>query len=132
MCLHIKAPLAIINPLSPPPLHPQLPRRCQLWGAALPLNSLQVPCILDPIGRVGVCGDWLLGASMQSAVLSGMALADQLAALRGKHAADAEQVAMGLRTPFVQLRNSDIGDFPTSADIQSEADVANSAAAVVA
>lgn len=36
--------------------------RVQLWGAALPLNSPKVPCILDPAARVGVCGDWLTGA----------------------------------------------------------------------
>lgn len=35
--------------------------RVQLWGAALPLNSPKVPCILDPAARVGVCGDWLTG-----------------------------------------------------------------------
>ena len=29
-------------------------RRVQLWGAALPLNSPRVPCILDPVARVGV------------------------------------------------------------------------------
>jgi len=42
--------------------------RCQLWGAALPLNSPRVECIWDPQSHVGVAGDWLLGAGMQVGV----------------------------------------------------------------
>lgn len=59
-----------------------------------------------------MCGDWLLGAGMQSAYLSGLALADQIAALRGKDAAAAADLAMGLRTPFEPLTDSEIGEFP--------------------
>jgi hypothetical protein len=41
--------------------------RVQLWGAALPQNSPGVPCIWDPQGRAGVCGDWVAGGgSMQA------------------------------------------------------------------
>lgn len=41
--------------------------RVQLWGAALPINSPGVPCIWDPQGRAGVCGDWVhSGGSMQA------------------------------------------------------------------
>ena len=51
----------------------QLPRalftRAQLWGAALPLNTPNVDFILDPHSRVGVCGDWLGGSSLQVGVL---------------------------------------------------------------
>ncbi|XP_020520240.1 uncharacterized protein LOC18429487 isoform X2 [Amborella trichopoda] len=49
--------------------------RLQLWGAALPTNSPGIPCIFDPQGRAGICGDWLLGSSLEAAALSGMALA---------------------------------------------------------
>ena len=91
--------------------------RVQLWGAALPLNSPKVPCVLDPAARVGVCGDWLTGASLQSAWLSGMALADRLAALRGKQPQEAQQLAVGLQDPFVPLSEAtasaaEIGEFP--------------------
>lgn len=92
--------------------------RVQLWGAALPLNSPKVPCILDPAARVGVCGDWLTGASIQSAWLSGQALANRLAALRGRGLAEAAELAIGLQEPFVPLAEAtagaaaEIGEFP--------------------
>ncbi|MQL77539.1 hypothetical protein Taro_009966 [Colocasia esculenta] len=50
--------------------------RVQLWGAALPTNTPNVPCIFDPHGRAGICGDWLLGSSVEAAVLSGISLAE--------------------------------------------------------
>ena len=79
-----------VNP-APPPCRPPAAARAQLWGAALPLNGPGAPCILDPVARVGVCGDWLAdggveggtggGASLQAAALSGLALAERLARL---------------------------------------------------
>nr|CAD1841745.1 unnamed protein product [Ananas comosus var. bracteatus] len=53
--------------------------RVQLWGAALPTNTPGVPCIFDPHGRAGICGDWLLGSSVEAAALSGMSLANHMA-----------------------------------------------------
>ncbi|KAJ4969366.1 hypothetical protein NE237_016067 [Protea cynaroides] len=53
--------------------------RVQLWGAALPMNTPGIPCIFDPQGRAGICGDWLLGSSLEAAALSGMALANHIA-----------------------------------------------------
>lgn len=47
-------------------------------GAALPTNTPGIPCIFDPHGRAGICGDWLLGSSLESAALSGMALANHV------------------------------------------------------
>jgi predicted NAD/FAD-dependent oxidoreductase len=47
-------------------------------GAALPTNTPGIPCIFDPQGRAGICGDWLLGSSLESAALSGMALANHV------------------------------------------------------
>ncbi|KZV39944.1 hypothetical protein F511_11324 [Dorcoceras hygrometricum] len=55
--------------------------RLQLWGAALPTNSPGVPCIFDPHGRAGICGDWLLGSSIEAAALSGMAMANHASLL---------------------------------------------------
>jgi hypothetical protein len=83
----------------------------------LPLNSPKVPCILDPAARVGVCGDWLTGASLQSAWLSGRDLADRLAALKGKTPEQAQQLAVGLQEQFVPLAEAtssaaEIGEFP--------------------
>jgi len=107
-----------------PPL--AAPARVQLWGAALPLNSPGVPAILDPAARVGVCGDWLLGAGVQAAAASGLALARRLAALRGVPmercvaALEGEEeegedgLAAGLRAPFAPLgaRTGPCGEFP--------------------
>lgn len=66
-----------------------------------------------------VCGVLCLrtGASIQSAWLSGMALADRLAALRGKSLEQAQQLAIGLQDPFVPLAEAtasaaEIGEFP--------------------
>jgi len=94
----------------PPPLF----FRCQLWGAALPLNSPGVECILDTASRVGVCGDWLLGGSMQAAAVSGIALADRIASMRGRGAAEAAELAIGLDAPFKPLGAgaTAIGEFP--------------------
>lgn len=47
-------------------------------GAALPTNTPSIPCIFDPHGRAGICGDWLLGSSLECAALSGMALANHV------------------------------------------------------
>jgi len=114
------------SPLPLPPL--AAPPRVQLWGAALPLNSPGVPALLDPASRVGVCGDWLLGAGVQSAAASGLALARRVAALRGVPAdrcaaalEDAEgaegSLALGLRAPFAPLapRTGACGEFPPAA-----------------
>lgn len=53
-------------------------RTCR--GAALPTNTPGIPCIFDPHGRAGICGDWLLGSNLESAALSGMALANHVSA----------------------------------------------------
>ncbi|GIL48091.1 hypothetical protein Vafri_4787 [Volvox africanus] len=87
--------------------------RVQLWGAALPLNTPGLPYILDPDSRVGVCGDWLMGGSLQAAAVSGISLARKIAGLRGK--SGPEQLApfrLGLNTQFTPLRTTDIGEFP--------------------
>ncbi|KAL9250384.1 hypothetical protein AKJ16_DCAP02834 [Drosera capensis] len=53
-------------------------RRRGKWGAALPTNSPGIPCIFDSQGRAGICGDWLLGSSLEAAAISGIAMADHV------------------------------------------------------
>uniref|UniRef100_A0A7N0U5T7 FAD/NAD(P)-binding oxidoreductase family protein n=1 Tax=Kalanchoe fedtschenkoi TaxID=63787 RepID=A0A7N0U5T7_KALFE len=86
--------------------------RVQLWGAALPTNTPGIPCIFDPFGRAGICGDWLLGSSIESAALSGIALGDQIADYfqNGKDCPD--EFAIGLEKEFQPLEGHDIGQFP--------------------
>ncbi|CAI9102684.1 OLC1v1000986C1 [Oldenlandia corymbosa var. corymbosa] len=94
--------------------------RLQLWGAALPTNSPNVPCIFDPHGRAGICGDWLLGSSMEAAALSGMALADQIADYFQNGWMRPDEFAVGLGSEFQPLKGHDIGQFP---GLQSEEQV---------
>lgn len=42
------------------------------------MNTPGVSCIFDPLGRAGICGDWLTGSSIEAAVLSGMSLANHV------------------------------------------------------
>ncbi|KAM6577050.1 hypothetical protein CsatB_028887 [Cannabis sativa] len=85
--------------------------RLQLWGAALPTNTPGIPCIFDPYGRAGICGDWLLGSSMESAALSGMALANHIADYF-QNPGVPDEFAVGLHTEFQPLEGHDIGQFP--------------------
>jgi predicted NAD/FAD-dependent oxidoreductase len=84
--------------------------RTQLWGAALPTNTPRVPCIFDGAARVGMCGDWLLGADMQCAALSGQATADAIAAACAASAAGAGSLAhlsAGLTARFSPVGGSE-------------------------
>ncbi|PRW18398.1 hypothetical protein C2E21_9262 [Chlorella sorokiniana] len=94
-------------------LPPVVFTKTQLWGAALPLNSPRVPCIWDPVGRAGVCGDWVAdGGSMQAAALSGKAMAEWIAASRGRRPTDVADLALGLSTPLKPAAGEAIGQFP--------------------
>lgn len=85
---------------------------------ALPLNSPRVECILDARSRVGVAGDWVMGSSMEAAAVSGVALAQRLAALRGVPVPQQEGSShdLGLRDAFFALSGDssshEIGGFP--------------------
>eukprot|EP00897_Mesotaenium_endlicherianum_P003972 jgi/Mesen1/3602/ME000020S03132 len=97
-------------------------------GAALPLNAPGVDCIFDPIGRVGICGDWLLAPCVEGAVLSGMAMAKHIAKFRDECDENPEDFAVGLDTKFAKVTSHDIGAFPTgsgscSREVASEAEV---------
>ncbi|KAG6700628.1 hypothetical protein I3842_08G121300 [Carya illinoinensis] len=86
--------------------------RVQLWGAALPTNTPGIPCIFDPQGRAGICGDWLLGSSLESAALSGMSLANHIADYFQSGGAHPEEFAVGLQNEFQPLEGHDVGQFP--------------------
>uniref|UniRef100_A0ACD5XLW2 Uncharacterized protein n=1 Tax=Avena sativa TaxID=4498 RepID=A0ACD5XLW2_AVESA len=92
----------------------QLPfyTRVQLWGAALPMNTPGVPCIFDPQGRAGICGDWLTGSSIEAAVLSGMSLGDHVADYFTSHGERPEEFAIGLDDSLNRVEGHDIGQFP--------------------
>jgi hypothetical protein len=102
-------------PPTPAPASTPRHRRTQLWGAALPLNSPGVECIFDPSSRVGVCGDWLMGSSMQAAAVSGIALAQRIVAARDAPVQEHAGLAIGLDRDFGQLRAVEaIGQFPAA------------------
>ncbi|KAK9919521.1 hypothetical protein M0R45_028112 [Rubus argutus] len=86
--------------------------RLQLWGAALPTNTPGIPCIFDPHGRAGICGDWLLGSNLESAAISGMALANHIADYFQSGGDHPEEFAVGLRNGFEPIKGHDIGQFP--------------------
>jgi hypothetical protein len=101
--------------LPPGSLPPATFTQTQLWGAALPINTPRVPCIWDPVGRVGVCGDWVAGGgSMQAAALSGRAMAQRIDAIRGRGPNDIADLAQGLTTPFKAVQGQEIGQFPAA------------------
>ncbi|XP_074571391.1 uncharacterized protein LOC141827942 [Curcuma longa] len=86
--------------------------RVQLWGAALPTNTPAVACIFDPRGRAGICGDWLLGSSVEAAALSGMALAHHMADYFKSGGTQSDEFAIGLNSTFQAIAGQDIGQFP--------------------
>ncbi|CAM8932070.1 unnamed protein product [Rhodiola kirilowii] len=86
--------------------------KVQLWGAALPTNTPGIPCIFDPYGRAGICGDWLLGSSIESAALSGIALGDQIADYFQSGTDSPDKFSVGLEKEFQPLKGHDIGQFP--------------------
>ncbi|XP_074311430.1 uncharacterized protein LOC141647217 [Silene latifolia] len=86
--------------------------RVQLWGAALPTNTPAVPCIFDPQGRAGICGDWLLGSSLEAAALSGIAMANQISDFLQSGGTRPDEFAVGLQDEFQQIQGYDIGQFP--------------------
>ncbi|ESR37242.1 hypothetical protein CICLE_v10029972mg [Citrus x clementina] len=78
-----------------------------------------IPCIFDPHGRAGTCGDWLLGSSVESAALSGMALANHIADYLGSGVCP-EEFAVSLHKDFQSLEGHDIGQFPGLESMEKE------------
>lgn len=48
------------------------------WLYSLPANPLGLPCYFDKANLLGACGDWLTGARVEDAFLSGHTLGNQL------------------------------------------------------
>ncbi|MFS7969645.1 putative FAD/NAD(P)-binding domain superfamily [Helianthus anomalus] len=86
--------------------------RVQLWGAALPTNTPDIPCIFDPLGRTGICGDWLLGSSLEAAAISGLSLGNHIADFLKSGGSRPDEFAVGLHEDFHPLQGHDIGQFP--------------------
>ncbi|MEO0820580.1 MAG: FAD-dependent oxidoreductase [Pseudomonadota bacterium] len=57
------------------PLPPERYRAGHRWRYALTARPAGQPCLWDPALRLGLCGDWCLGDTVEHAVLSGRALA---------------------------------------------------------
>jgi hypothetical protein len=57
-------------------------RHARLWKTALPVAPLCDGCLYDESLRVGACGDWCMGARVEGAYLSGLAMAERL---NGRH-----------------------------------------------
>lgn len=75
---------------------PQTPTmaRAQRWAFARVTRPLGEACLWDEGLRLAVCGDWCLGADVESAFLSGCAAGGRIAALPGD---DAPEVEASLR-----------------------------------
>ncbi|KAJ1385121.1 hypothetical protein SESBI_41906 [Sesbania bispinosa] len=104
----VEAALGLSKGSLPKPFYTRL----QLWGAALPTNTPGIPCIFDPLGRAGICGDWLLGSNVEAAVLSGISLANHIADYFQSPGTDPGEFAVGLNHEFQPLEGHDIGQFP--------------------
>ncbi len=101
-------------------LPPIVYSKAQLWGAALPINTPNVGCIWDTAGRVGVAGDWVNGGgSMEAAALSGLAMAECIAAEALQNGGGVGVGGggggknLGLDAVFERVKGEDIGVFPS-------------------
>ncbi|XP_065854401.1 uncharacterized protein [Euphorbia lathyris] len=103
----VEAALGVAKGSIQPPCY----TRVQLWGAALPRNTSGIPCIFDPKGRAGICGDWLLGSNVESAALSGMALGSHIADYIESGGNRQEEFAVGLEKEMLPVQGHDIGQF---------------------
>jgi len=95
--------------------------RTQLWGAALPTNSPRTPCLFDGAARAGMCGDWLLGSTIEAAALSGMAMAQRISDAVAAGGDDLSGLSCGLDAPLTPLLMHDIGttDLPARREYTS-------------
>ncbi len=55
--------------------------RARLWAQAQVIRPAGRDCVWDPVLRLGACGDWCLGPRVEAAFLSGLAMAERVAAL---------------------------------------------------
>lgn len=74
----IAALLPVVTRLGGHPLPPVTFTAAHRWRFARTARPLGRPCLYDPALGIGACGDWCLGASIESAYLSGIALAERI------------------------------------------------------
>ena len=91
-------------------LPPVCYRRVQLWGAAVPLNTLQVEshCVFDANRQVGVCGDWLSNSCLEGAAISGISVAEKIKS----HSEGQLTASSSMKALFKESPGSAIGNFP--------------------
>jgi len=85
-------------------------QKLQLWGAAVPINTLSgdQECVFDGQRQIGICSDWLTSPCVQGAAVSGLALAESI----GRHA-QGDTTSTNLHPRFkVERLDSPIGAFP--------------------
>jgi predicted NAD/FAD-dependent oxidoreductase len=68
---------AFFDALAAPPSTPTQ-TSTHRWRYALPAEPLPQGCLWDEEQRIGVCGDWCHGPRIESAFLSGLALAERI------------------------------------------------------
>ncbi|XP_060083453.1 renalase-like [Ylistrum balloti] len=95
----------------PPPRYTKV----QLWGAAVPLNTLYTKeeCVFDGQHNVGICGDWLVSPCIQGAAVSGLRLAEFIQ----NHSSGTDRTGTNLQPEFTAVDGPVIGSFPTDSSI---------------
>lgn len=74
----IAALLPEVSRIAARPMPPITYAAAHRWRFARTAKPLRKPCLFDPALGLGVCGDWCLGARLESAFLSGAALAERI------------------------------------------------------
>ncbi|KAK8969125.1 hypothetical protein KSP40_PGU013309 [Platanthera guangdongensis] len=75
--------------------------------------------MFDPCGRAGICGDRMLGSSMEDAALSGMSLGNHMADYFQCGRGQQEEFSVGLHDSFGAVSGHDIVHFPDLDFIES-------------
>jgi predicted NAD/FAD-dependent oxidoreductase len=70
--------LAALSALTGKVLPPLIGAEAHRWRYALASDPVGERCLFDAAERVGVCGDWLIGARIEAAYLSGVAAGEAM------------------------------------------------------
>jgi len=70
--------LEALSALTGKVLPPLIGAEAHRWRYALASDPVGERCLFDAAGRVGVCGDWLIGARIEAAYLSGAAAGEAM------------------------------------------------------
>ncbi|KAK8966782.1 Pyridoxal biosynthesis protein PDX1 [Platanthera guangdongensis] len=99
----------------PPPFY----TRVQFCGATLPTKTSWFPYMFDPCGQVGICGDCILGSSMEDVALSGMPLGNHMENYFQCGRDQPDEFSVGLHDSFGAVSGHDIHHFPDLDFIES-------------